>query len=336
MSGEQHPRAHRMIASTVIILSILLVLAAAAYAVQAGQAESLVISPSKVELTVQRGVSTTFTIDVANSSEVTMAVLVNAVDFARDESGNIRLIAPEDSKTFRGCSQWVEMPFAQSTTIEPSSTVTLGFTVNVPSDASYGTHYCYIPIAAASTKPPSDANASEGEVVVRSDFEYTMNALLLVQVGAPGGEVPTIKNALRVKSLGVKTVNFTADVPFKAAIYNAGNIHSSLAEGSGIQIWQGKTLKDTITLQQYTLLPENTIALPVVWHGKALFGKYKARFIGEVGLDKPLLAEKTFWVINPWFAGAVIVGTLVLIALLVLFFSRFRLQLAPRSTGEGS
>ncbi len=60
-------------------------------------------------------------------------------------------------------------------------------------------------------------------------------------------------------------------------------------------------------------------------------GVYKATFCADVGLDEPMLAERRFYVIS-WpflvgFAASLLAVTLVL----VLFFKRFKIRLAPRS-----
>ena len=123
-------------------------------------------------------------------------------------------------------------------------------------------------------------------------------------------------------------------VPMNLRILNDGNVHANLAEGSRIQIWKGDTLADEIMFQEYTLLPENSLAIPAVWRPDASFGRFTARFVGDIGFGEPLVAEESFWVIDWQMLVAVAAWLVALAAIGTLFFRHFKIQLAPRSDSE--
>ena len=90
-----------------------------------------------------------------------------------------------------------------------------------------------------------------------------------------------------MKPLLVKRINFDPQVKISAPLSNKGTVHANLAEGSGFQIWRGDTLKATIPLQEYTLLPESTIDVPAVWSSDVPFGLYKVRFVDPSARASP-------------------------------------------------
>ena len=333
MFGSRHTRNYGRALCIAVVLAACLTFAPLAHA---DTSSSLIITPSKIELQLEPGDVATFTVDVSNTSTSTMALEMAAWDFARDENGTVRKVAAADADTFHGCSQWVQLPFSKMRFLEPGSKNSFEFEVRVPKDAPDDeSRFCYLQFK-GSVLATSGQTPTADESVVVPTVSYSMNGLLLVQVGDPAALTEAVlREGVSVRSLNVKPFNFNPEVALRTAIYNKGNIHASLAQGSGIQIWQGDTLKASIPFKEFTLLPESTIAVSTVWRPDVVFGRFTARFVGDIGLTDPITAQKTFWVIKPWFFAVVIASAILLIVLMVLFFKRFRIQLRPRTEESG-
>ncbi len=293
----------------------------------------IAVYPSRIEVSISPGESQAVELNVANTSINPLKSVVRPWDFARDEHGKAYPIGPKDVKTFRGCSRWLNFE-SKSTKISPGEEGTFKFTVTVPKDTQTGTHYCYVTVASTPmlSKEPKREKEERGITV---PMTYRISALLLVTVGGEGGKrkdsVPTLKRSASLKNFMVEPVNLTEFVPLNAEIENSGNSHLILAKGSKIEIRKGKAKEATIPVQEYTLLPEDTLVVPASWKANSSFGKYKAKFYGYVGLNKPLIAEKTFWVISWKWLTAIISGITLLVAGLIIFFKKFKIQLAPKS-----
>lgn len=277
------------------------------------------VVPSKIELTLDRGESEDVPLIIPNNSPTPLKVSFSTWDFARDERGIPYPIGPKDVKTFRGCGSWVTFA-SKKIHVDTGKAGKAVFTVTVPPDAEFGTYYTYIK-AFGAPSPLKKAGVA---------INYIINALLLVTVGRKGG-VPVLKRSAYLKSFFVKRFNFTSPVLFTTKISNTGNVHLNLT--GKIQIKKGKVIMETIPIKESTLLPMNTFPIIKAWGNPPLFGKFKAEFTGNVGLDKPLTDQKTFWVIS-W---KLIVGILGLFVLLIFrkSWKKIKTRLASRRNLPG-
>ncbi len=300
----------KVLITFVLILSVLLAWSAPA---KAGMA----VVPSKIEISLPPGGQQDVDIDVFSDCKNPLKVQAKSWDFARDEKGNPYPIKPEDVKTFRGCGGWLNF-LNRSVTVAPNQTGTVRFTVKVPGDVRLGTYYTYVALRGVPDIAPKKG--------VSMPVGYTINALLLVTVGgeqtSEQNSPPILKRSASLKHFSVNTVNFHNPVPMLLEIENKGNVHLNL-KGT-IEIWKDKYKGEAIPVQEFTLLPESTLKIPASWEKPPLFGKFTAKFKGDVGLEKPLIAEEAFWVINQ----KILVGTAgTLVFLLGLaFFFRWRIK----------
>lgn len=293
-------------------------------------AGSIVVSPSKIQLKAEKSGTTSFTIELSNTANKPVRVYVRPWNFARDASGNIHEVSVEDEKSFLGCASWLTMDSNNELILQPNSSERLKFRVDIPSNIEDGTRYCYLDLRSTT----AELQAADAEHGIAAPVVYSMNALLLVQVGAKGGaRAPAYTQGISVQSFRVPRVSFSQEVKLNASVRNQGSVHANLAQGSGIQIWQGNELRGTIALKEYTLLPKNSVLIPAVWKSKAPIGKFKATFVGSIGAKEPIVAERTFWVVNPRFAGPIAAALLLFLAMVVTFMRRFKLRVsfAPRS-----
>jgi hypothetical protein len=308
-----------------------LVAACVLFGIVAPACASVAIVPSRIEVTAQRGERATFEVSVATSgTPYPVQVTATAWNFARAENGEPKLITgAAEEKVFRGCASWVETP-GVSVVVPPGGARTLRLVVDVPEDADYGTHFCYVAVVAIPTKGTITTKA--GQVQVVAPLGYRMNALLLVAVEGKGGKAPLVSEGATLEAFDVKRINFSESVPILTRITNTGNVHLIMKQGSKIEIFRGRVKADEIPVQAYTLLPANSIAVPTVWKASSPVGVYTARFFADVGLPKPITGTRTFYVLD-WHALAVAgVALVVLAGLIAVFLRRFRVQLAPRGS----
>lgn len=313
----------------IILLSAILGLSAVfAFAQEAGP--GMGVTPSKIRLVVPLGVSVATEVNVINAAPIAMEVRLSSWDFALDEKGMPCPVDPKNIETFRrGCSDWVSFP-SEAVKVGPNTTGPAELIVKPPGDAELGTYYCYVQFVG------TPATSEEGTVGIA----YRLNALLLVTVVPEGtggieepgnfdfSSVPVLKRSAQLKSFSVKRINFTNPVSFTAKIENTGNVYLDL-EGK-IDLVKGKAVVESIPIKGRTLLPMCTATLNRAWEKPPLFGKFTAKFTGDAGLDKPFTSQKEFWVISQKliFGGA---GALLLfLALLVIFFKKFKIQLRSR------
>jgi len=292
------------------------------------------IAPSKIELCLAPGTSQEVGITVANTNPNPAEVKLSVWDFARDERGMAYPIGPEDVETFRGCGSWVVLP-PESIVVDAGGSGTMAFTVEVPGDAHFGTYYTYVK---AFGTPILKKKGSIG-------INFDMNALLLVTVcpegteniegtksieGISGSEpIPILRRSAHLKSFSVKRTNFTNPILFTTELENTGNVHLNFT--GKIEIMKRKIVVDTIPIKECTLLPKSTFPITKAWEKPPLFGKFTAKFTGDAGLDKPFTSQREFWVISQKliFGGA---GALLLfLALLVIFFKKFKIQSKSRA-----
>jgi hypothetical protein len=286
------------------------------------------IAPSKVELVADPGETLEFEISFLNPENTAYDLSLGAWDFARDEQGRPYPIGAEDAEKFRGCSSWIALVEGNSSLQIPATTNhTSRFVMRVPEDAAEGTHYCYVEFT---TTPASEASGS-AKREVQTPVSYAMGALVLVTVGEEeGGEVPLLVQDVKVADFEIDEIVMSGRVPMNIRIANGGNVHANLKDGSGVVILRGDRVEAEIPFEEFTLLPGSTLALPATWEPTSPFGVYTARFVGELGLEEPLLAEASFRVLDWRLIAATIALLIALILSGVLFFRRFSIQLKPK------
>lgn len=286
------------------------------------------VYPSRVEVSAKQGETVTFEIKTtAPAAEHPMKVAVTAWDFARDSTGEPKAISPDDAERFHGCSAWLTW-FPSTTELKPGGEHAFMFTATVPEDVEDGTHYCYVTFTAMPQLPP--AELPESGQAMRTPLGYAVSALVLISVGE-GPDAPTLRASARVDDFGVKRFNLDNAIPMNVKLVNSGNVHLNMNETSKIEITKGKYTETDIPLQSFTLLPDNTLIIPVVWEPESV-GIYKATLYTDVGLAEPITAEKTFFVLSwPLIIGIAAAVVLVMLGAW-LFFGRYKIRFTRKGT----
>jgi len=283
------------------------------------------VYPSRVEVSAKQGETVTFEIMAATTSaDNPMQVVVSAWDFARDQRGEPKPIAPDDAERFHGCSSWLTW-LPPSTMLQPGDEVTHTFSASIPADAKDGTHYCYVTFSAMPQIDPAE-NPESGQAM-RTSLGYAISALVLISVGE-GPDAPSLVASARAEEFDVRLFNFGEKIPMSVTLVNTGNVHLNMGETSRIEVTKGRHKEADIGLKPYTLLPENTLVIPAAWEPPEV-GVYRATLYTDVGLAEPLVADKLFFVLS-WPLIIAIAAGLVLFALGAWhFFSRYKIRLAP-------
>ena len=280
------------------------------------------VYPSRVEVSAKQGETVTFEINATTpEADNPMQVATSAWDFARDSTGEPKPISPEDAERFHGCSAWLTW-FPSSAEIEPGGERPFMFTATVPEDVDDGTHYCYVTFTAMPQLP--SAELPESGQAMRTPLGYAVSALVLISVGE-GPDAPTLSANARVDDFGVKRFNLDKAIPMSVKLVNSGNVHLTMNETSKIEITKGKYTETDIPLQAFTLLPDNTLIIPVVWEPESV-GIYKATFSTDVGLAEPITAERTFFVLSWPLIIAAISAVVLIILGAWLFFGRYKIR----------
>lgn len=241
------------------------------------------VTPSKIQLSIDPGGKGGAELYIANDSSDELQVTSSVWDFARDRHGRPFPIRPEETKTFRGCANWVTFD-SKSLALSPRQIGKIQINVQVPPKTDLGTYYTYVQILSTPSQTKKD-------ILVRSKI----NALLLVTVGMPT-DVSYLEQALQVDGITVKKVNFTEPISLAPTVENKGNYHLNL-EGN-IQIKQGKKIIKEIPVKEYTLLPDAKLQISKIWDNPPILGKFTALFTGKAqGLNKTITASNSFWVI---------------------------------------
>lgn len=280
------------------------------------------VYPSRVEVSAKQGETVTFEINATTpAAEHPMQVATSAWDFARDSTGEPKAISPEDAERFHGCSAWLTW-FPSSAELKPAGERAFMFTATVPEDVEDGTHYCYVTFTAMPQLPP--AELPESGQAMRTPLGYAVSALVLISVGE-GPDAPTLRADARVDDFSVNRFNLDKAIPISVKLVNSGNVHLNMNETSKIEITKGKYTETDIPLQAFTLLPDNTLVIPVVWEPDSV-GIYKATFSTDVGLAEPITAEKTFFVLSWPLIIALISAVILFILGAWLFFGRYKIR----------
>jgi hypothetical protein len=288
------------------------------------------VYPSRLEVSAKQGETVTFEINVSTpSAEHPMQVAVSAWDFARDSTGEPQPISAEDAERFHGCSSWLTW-FPSSAEVEPGGERAFMLTAEVPADVEDGTHYCYVTFSAMPQLPA--AELPESGQAMRTPLGYAVSALVLISVGE-GPDAPTLRADARVDDFGVKTFNLNEAIPMSVKLVNSGNVHLNMNESSKIGITKGKYTEADIPLQSFTLLPDNTLVIPVEWVPESV-GIYKAMFYTDVGLSEPITAERVFFVLSWPLIIGIVSGVVLIILGAWLFFGRYKIRFTRKGVEE--
>lgn len=308
---ERRPGLIKYVVATVALALMMAILPgdSSAYTVEKRDepvTEQFVISPTKVELTLQPGQSAVRQITIVNRTGKIVMSSFSVEDFegSRDPAESHRLMGIDDSSW--GARLWMK-PELEAIELEHGETLTFDVRIQVPLDAEPGGHYAAV-LALA-----EEQDVQEGGVQLKG----RVTALFLITV--PGDidsrgnlndpEVPLLS------SYGPTTIGLVFN--------NLGNVHQSPAGTVTITNILGQQVAE-IPVKEWVVLPESARRTQIEWPGKWHLGPYKvtARIsYGDNG--ETLYTTSTMWFI-PWQLILAALAISIIITGLYLLITRNR------------
>lgn len=281
---------------------------------QNGGGSGFRITPTRFDLSIERGQSETKRVGVQNITSSTLTARVVIDDFGppNDESGTPKLLIGEDAVDNYPYSI---KPFVQpvdNVVLAPGQEVEVPITISIPENSSPGSYYGLVRFVSAK----SDTNNGEDSTVALS---ASIGTIFLVQVPGDTVQLLSLEEMGAVKEEGGQISRFFATKPGYVAVRlkNEGNTFESPFGKVLIKDWSGKVVYDyEINGQEPrgNVLPDSIRRFEDPIQNIGPIGKYTISANISYGDGGSIIsAESTFWVI-PWapiLAGIAVITGLV-------------------------
>lgn len=266
----------------------------------------ITVSPVIDEFTIKPGTSVQRIIKITNPVRDVVTLYPLALNVYTDnEDGKPKFYTLQEKNSRYALSNWVSFskPVIK---IAPGEFEQFELTVAAPSDAEPGGHYGAILFS--TEEPKLNQNKSEVAVV------GLIGTLVLATV--PGD----IKQNTYIEDFTGPRFLIKAPANFSLLFTNRGNVHSKPQGEIKIRNWFGDAASILkINESAGNVLPESKRRFNSSWqfNWKA-FGKYTANVLVTYGNpEQQLSAQRSFYIIPPWFFASIGVILLILIWLLV-------------------
>jgi hypothetical protein len=293
-------------------------------AISSAQSIGVSITPAQIEETIDPGTSRdfTFTLQNLNESEQTFFFFTRNITGVID--GGTPVFAENNQEvTGYELADWITLE-SSSAVLAGGATQEVRFKMNVPQDASPGSHFGGVFI---SVDPPEIENSGAA-------VGYQVANIISIRVAGEANNTANIRQFSTERYFhGSQNVNFLA------RIENAGNV---LVRPSGpLEIYNMLGQKvDTLNFNdsQNAVFPANTRDFTLAWEGEGVgFGRYEAIIslvYGDEGVKQTISSTVSFWVLPMNIIGPAL-GILAFILILTFIFVRLyiRRTLAGMSSG---
>ncbi len=308
---------------TTIAVSIILLTASTAFA---QTPEGVQIKPAVIEDRVNPGDTYSFTLQVTNIAEVERTFFLVAQDIKLlDDRGQPVFVEPGEPTGYE-LSSWVKMP-QESVTLGAGETRDVPFTIQVPANASPGSHFGGVFMD--SRAPRLRASGAGIGVMVGSVISLRI-----------AGDV-TEDARLREFSTQALVYN-EANVEFTALVENLGNV---LIRPQGFleitDMWGSKVGQVRVNESGAAIFPFAERSYITQWEDDGFaFGRYQVVLSLTYGDDarKTVAGTLSFWVLplKPILTvlGALIGGVLLMYLFVRVYIQRKLKEMGVRSGGE--
>ncbi len=256
---------------------------------------SVVIQPSKIEVTASPDQKLARSFSVINRSNFDVTLMLVVKDYKQiSEDGKLQFY----NAATEPAASWIVPQYLQIK-LKPLETKDVGVVISVPKDFSGGGHY-----GAILFQPVGNA----GNIVTGNFGE-------LILLTVTGSDIKT--------SAVVKTVNFWTSglqqgnpVNFSFKMQNVGNTHFDTTGKLVLRDWQGKEIGN-FNVGQLTVYPKTYRTFKWQWSGTPSIGIYKAEvMLSDPSTQKLKLVDGEWFIIFPWVATliALFAGCLVFTA----------------------
>ena len=272
----------------------------------------MMVWPTWVELTVNRGEQADKTVHVENGSSEPIAIKAYVMDFSIDREGNF--VFSEAGHESYSASRWLSVAETDFELV-PGESQEVEVRLSAPSEVEPGGHYAALFFEAI----PS---ANQGAVSISTRIPT------LFYITVPGiTEAEVIANA-DIASLVLPGFAGKGPVEAGVVVHNTGNVHLTVAAKAHFSASLGGDSE--LDLGQAVILPNSEGVIKSNWQQAPFLGKVTANvvigYLDEQGelVNKSRTGE--FWVV-PWSMIGIIVGVLGLVVpAIVIISKRYRLR----------
>ena len=312
-----------LIAQRLLFVGILLlVLISPSFAL--AQDVGVSISPAIIEETLDAGTFKEYSVTIKNLNQAEQTYYLSARNISGVKDGGVPIFAKENAeRSGYELVEWLVLSKNQIT-LPPGVSERVTFTMQVPKEATPGSHFGGIFI---SVDPPEIENS--GAAVA-----YQVANIISIRVSGDAAESASIRQFSTARYFhGSKNVDFSV------RIENTGNV---LVRPSGpLEIFNMLGQKvDTITFNdsQNAVFPSDIREFNFNWQGEGTgFGRYEAVLspgYGDVGAKKTMSSTASFWVLPMNIIGPAL-GVLAAVLLITFIMVRLYIKrtLAHLSSG---
>lgn len=275
------------------------------------------ISPVRVEMTVDVGESETTTLTIENVTDVptTATAIVNNFGPSADESGQPAI--DFDSTINYGNNFVPLVDPIEPVKLAPNEKVEVDVVISVPQDASPGGYYGVVRFASSDDQGDTNValSASVGTIFLVTVPGELNEALELVEL-----------SAAKSGSTGRFFIGGGEDIEIVTRLHNSGNIHLqpfgkiSVADSKGNEV-ESFELQDNT--QRDNVLPGSTRKYVNELEYDGFFGKYTVTANLGYGNEGSLItAKNTFWVVPVWLVVVAVLGILALLVAIFLIYKK--------------
>ncbi len=269
----------------IFLLSLLLT--GFAFTANAQSGAGVGLRPATVEETMEPGESRQFTVQVSNLSGADQTYYLNKRDITGVEVGGVPIFADENSeRTGFELSEWIKLD-VDKLDIPTDGTANISFTLNVPNNASPGSHFAGIFV---SVEPPRLRSTG-------ASVAYEVANIISIRVAGEAVESAQIRQFSTNKFIYGST-----NIDFLIRIENEGNVLVRPMGPLEINNMFGKraamlTFNDALA----GVFPKTTREFTITWEGEGTgFGRYEAVLspvYGDLGRKSTMSSTVTFWIL---------------------------------------
>jgi len=251
------------------------------------QGAGIRISPALIEETLDPGVTEQYTVEVENLNSVDQTYFVFTRNIRGVQEGGAPIFAEDElEKTGYELADWITLSTNQIN-IPAGGRELVTFTMNVPADASPGSHFGGVFISA------------EAPEINRSGAAVGYQVANIISIRVSGEAVE--QASIRQFSTG-KFLYGAQDVDFNIRIENTGNVLVRPMGPLQINNALGKRVGEVVFNESKAgVFPADTREFELQWIGDSVgFGRYEAILsagYGDDGAKKTMSSTVTFWVL---------------------------------------
>ncbi len=245
------------------------------------------LRPATIEETLEPGETRQFTVQVSNLSGADQTYYLNRRDITGVGAGGVPIFAEENSeRTGFELSEWIKLDI-DKLDIPADGSANINFTLNVPENASPGSHFAGIFV---SVEPPRLRSTG-------ASVAYEIANIISIRVAGDAVESAQIRQFSTSKYIYGST-----NIDFLIRIENEGNVLVRPMGPLEVNNMFGKRAA-MLTFNEALagVFPKTTREFTITWEGEGTgFGRYEAVLspvYGDLGRKNTISSTVTFWIL---------------------------------------